>query len=72
MPEPLTMPVPGGCRACGYCGIEPSDMDFVCGHPDAGTFGLYIRTEPLAHCGWKKFEQHPGRNPDGTLKGVSL
>lgn len=57
------------CRACAYYGIEPDD-DPHCGHPDAGPYGTYVRREPLDHCpGFSKFEQHPGRNPDGSLKG---
>jgi hypothetical protein len=57
------------CSACRWSGIEPADMDLTCGHPDAGFFGLHIRKEPLEHCpDFSKFEQHPGRNPDGTLK----
>lgn len=55
------------CHACGFAYMEP-DSDLICGHPDAGTFGLSIRQEPLPHCGWTKFTQHPLRNPDGTLK----
>ena len=57
------------CRACAYSYMEP-DSGLICGHPDAGTFGLTIRAEPLPHCpSFAKFEQHPGRNADGTLKG---
>jgi hypothetical protein len=51
--------------------MEPDD-DLTCGHPDAGTIGKYVRVAvmPDGHCGPKrpKFEQHPLRNPDGTLK----
>lgn len=57
------------CMACAYCGMGPGDDYPVCGHPDAGVIGTYIKKEPLAHCpNFSKFEQHPGRNPDGTLK----
>ena len=57
------------CKACTYSGIEPNDMDLACGHPDAGTFGVSLRREPAAHCpDGIKFQQHPLRNPDGTLK----
>ena len=54
------------CHACAHSYMEP-DSGLICGHPDAGTFGKTIYKEPLDHCGWKKFEQHPGRNPDGSL-----
>lgn len=60
------------CDACRYCFMEPNDMNFTCGHPDAGEFGLYIRVAaaPDGHCGpdLPKFEQHPLRTPDGLLK----
>jgi hypothetical protein len=50
--------------------MEPDDMNLICGHPDTGTFGKYIRIEPLPHCpDYSKFKQHPGRNQNGTLKG---
>jgi len=61
------------CQACAHCFMEPSDMNFTCGHNDAGTFGVYVHRATAAdgHCGpeLSKFEQHPLRNPDGTLKG---
>jgi hypothetical protein len=48
--------------------MEP-DTDLTCGHKDAGELGTTIRKEPLNHCpDYSKFEQHPLRNPDGTLK----
>ena len=47
-------------------------MNFICGHRDAGTFGVYTyrAVAPEGHCGpsLSKFKQHPMRNPDGTLK----
>jgi len=47
--------------------MEPSDMNLVCGV--MGGFGKYVKKEFGEHCnGGEKFEQHPGRNPDGTLK----
>lgn len=55
------------CFACTHSYMEP-DSPLICGHPDAGTFGLAIRKHPLDHCGWKKFQQHPLRNADGSLK----
>ncbi len=58
------------CAACAFSGIEPQDMDLFCAHPDAGAFGVTLRKEPADHCPGKvKFQQHPGRNADGTLKG---
>lgn len=54
------------CSACRYSYMEP-DSGLICGHPTSGVFGKTIRKEPLEHCGWDKFEQHPLRNPDGTL-----
>lgn len=60
---------PRTCMACAHCGMAPDDPFPVCGHPDAGLMGLYIKSEPLSHCpDFSKFEQHPGRNPDGTFK----
>lgn len=61
------------CQACRYSGMEPADMNLTCSHPDLTNgkhpFGLHIYREPLDHCpNYSKFEQHPGRNPDGTLK----
>lgn len=57
------------CMACSYCGMGPDDPYPVCGHPDAGQMGLFIKSEPLPHCpDFSKFKQHPGRNPNGTLK----
>lgn len=56
------------CRACAHCFCEPDD-DFTCGHKDSGPMGLYVARGPVAHCGdYTKFEQHPLRNPDGSLK----
>jgi hypothetical protein len=46
--------------------MEP-DSDLICGHSDAGTFGLTIRKEPLDHCKGEKFAQHPKRTPEGDL-----
>lgn len=58
------------CHACTHSYMEPDAPTLICGHKDAGVFGLFIRSEPLGHCpDYSKFEQHPGRNPDGTLKG---
>jgi hypothetical protein len=60
------------CRACAHCYMEPDDMNFICGHPDAGTFGIYIRhaTNEKGHCGPSrtKFQQHPLRLPSGDIK----
>jgi hypothetical protein len=56
------------CYACAHSGMEPDSPYLICGHSDLGTFGLYVKKEPLEHCQWKKFEQHPLRNLDGTPK----
>jgi hypothetical protein len=58
------------CRACTHSYMEPSDPDLICGHTDAGMFGLSLsRRQPAPHCGnFTKFVQHPSRNADGTLK----
>lgn len=60
------------CRACSYSYMEP-DSELTCGHPDSGLFGLYVHRGPAPHCGPEhvKFEQHPRRNADGSLKSVS-
>lgn len=56
------------CQACRYSYMEP-DSDLICGHPDAGLFGKTLLREPAEHCtDFSKFEQHPLRNEDGTLK----
>jgi len=56
------------CHACAHSGMGPEDLYLVCGHPDAGVMGTFIKKEPLDHCpNFSKFEQHPHRNPDGTL-----
>lgn len=59
------------CLACRHCFMEPDD-DFCCGHPDAGPAGTYIRRAAAegGHCGagLSKFEQHPNRDPDGSLR----
>lgn len=58
------------CTACKHCYMD-MNMDFICGHPDAGEFGKFIRvaTKSDGHCGINKskFEQHPNRNEDGTI-----
>lgn len=64
------------CFACKHSGMEPDDRRLFCMHPDSGTFGKYLTSQrqnpseakPLPHCGGKKFEQHPNRNRDGSLK----
>lgn len=60
------------CKACAYCYMEPSDMNFVCGHPDAGIVGKYTRVAASkdGHCTENKikFEQHPLRTEQGDLK----
>lgn len=57
------------CQACASCYLD--QMDFVCGHPDAGVFGKLVRVavSPEGHCGpdRPKFKQHPLRKPDGSL-----
>lgn len=67
-------PVEKTCYACAYSFMEP-DSPLVCGHPDTnnGGWGLNIgyQGKPLEHCGdFTKFKQHPGRRPDGSLKGL--
>lgn len=60
------------CHACAYSFMEPSDMNLTCGHPAAGSFGVYTYRAAAegGHCGPDrlKFKQHPLRNEDGTLK----
>lgn len=66
------------CWACKHSGIEPDDQRLICGHPDGGPFGKWAETigtsmgasDVGGHCGPErsKFEQHPHRNPNGTLK----
>ncbi len=66
-PEPVVMLAKKNCRACAHSYMEP-DSGLICGHDSAGTFGATIVKEPMPFCGWKLFEQHPHRNPNGTLK----
>lgn len=58
------------CRACASCYLD--DMDFICGHKDASTFGqkVNVAASSEGHCGpsLKKFVQHPRRTPDGGFK----
>lgn len=62
---------PKNCHACVHSFMEPDD-DLTCGHPDARSFGTYVKhaVKEDGHCGptRPKFEQHPLRNPDGSLK----
>lgn len=56
------------CFACSHSYMEP-DSDLICGHKDAGGFGKVIRKDNITHCkDADKFEQHPLRNKDGSLK----
>jgi len=59
------------CRACRHSYMGPGDDEIVCGHPDAGMMGKYIRHASATdgHCGplRPKFERHPLRHPDGSL-----
>lgn len=63
----MSNPAPKNCFACAHAYMEP-DSGLICGHESAGEFGTTIRTHPLPKCGWKHFEQHPDRTPDGNLK----
>lgn len=61
------------CHACAYSGMEPDGPpELICGHDDAGGFGIFTRLAagPGGHCGpdRPKFEQHPLRNSDGSLR----
>ena len=56
------------CFACSYSYMEPDADYLICGHEDSGILRKYLRTEPLDHCGFKKFKQHPLRNENGSLK----
>lgn len=68
MSEQLTATPKKNCRACGFSYMEP-DSGLICGHPDAGFFGVTIRTEPAAHCpDFVKFQQHPKRQANGDLR----
>ncbi len=60
------------CYACAHSYMEPDSPYLVCGHKDSGSMGKFLRIQPLDHCDWKKFEQHPGRNKDGSLKSKDL
>lgn len=62
-------PVAPTCYACAYSYMEPDSPFLVCGHPDAGTMGEFVKREPLGHCpDFCKFKQHSGRRPDGSLR----
>lgn len=58
------------CKACASCYLD--DIDFICGHKDAGLFGKKITaaSSDEGHCGptRKKFVQHPLRTPEGGFK----
>jgi len=65
LPAPPTQPP---CRACRFSFMEPDD-NLTCGHPESGTMGQYVHRGRVKHCKQAdKFEQHPQRNPDGSLK----
>lgn len=65
-----TNPAFTNCFACTHSGMEPDDPRLICFHPDSGAMGLYLRdSKPVTHCcGGSKFEQHPQRRPDGSLR----
>jgi len=58
------------CWACAHSYMEPASPYLVCGHPDSGIMGLFIKSnKSVNHCSnFSKFEQHPLRNSDGSLK----
>lgn len=62
------------CAACAHSGMGPDDPHLICGHRDAGPLGVYVThpfERPAPHCvDYSKFEQHSGRNPDGSLKAL--
>lgn len=56
------------CRACAHSYMEP-DTELICGHKFSGSFGTYVHRVPAQHClDLNKFEQHPHRKTDGSLK----
>lgn len=65
-----TLKVEPSCRACASCYLD--DMDFICGHKDAGDWGkkVNVAASSEGHCGpsLKKFVQHPLRTPAGDIK----
>lgn len=65
-----TTPVVKNCHACSFSYMGPNDDHLVCGHVRSGPFGVYVNRGPALHCGpdFVRFEQHPKRNTDGTLK----
>ncbi len=58
------------CQGCGSCYLD--QMDFICGHKDAGTFGKLVRVASTegGHCGpsLPKWTPHPLRNENGSFK----
>lgn len=56
------------CWACKHSYMEPDGpARLICG--EQGGFGKYINTsDELCGEGLPKFEQHPNRNEDGSLK----
>jgi hypothetical protein len=59
------------CYACAYSYMEPDSPFLICGHPEEGVFGTYLRKQPLEDCGWERFEQHPRRTEKGELKSAN-
>lgn len=60
------------CFACAYASAPP-DEPLTCCHEKAGFFGRYVEhRDPIAACGPTRslFQQHTGRNPDGSLKSA--
>lgn len=58
------------CYACTHSYMEPDSPYLICGHRQEGPFGkfIYNSEKALDTCEFKKFEQHPLRNEDGSLK----
>lgn len=61
------------CYACAHSYMEPDSPYLICGHEGTQSWaGTYIKQEPLPHCNWKSFKQHPLRKKDGSLKSEKV
>jgi hypothetical protein len=58
------------CCACKNSYMDPDSEYLVCGLKENGLFGTYVKdiNVPLDNCKGEKFEQHPLRNTNGSLK----
>lgn len=61
MPVELPPVTERKCTACASCYMEPDDMNFICGHKDAGPYGIYTHQAVASEAEKVKAQsEHPG------------